>query len=205
MSRTAGTSRPEASRPEASRREVGRSFLQQLPLLVALVVLWMVLWGQFTWLGLLTGAVVAVVVTRVFYLPPVDLSGRINPWYTLVFLAHFFLDVAVASFQVAFQALSPKRIPRSSVIGIQLRTRSDLVMTLDAIAMSLVPGSLVVEADRERSILYLHTFATESPEDVEAMRRKVLVVEARIVRAIGSRADLERIGAVEGTKREAGS
>lgn len=179
------------------RREVRERLWQQLPLLVALVVLWMLLWGQFTWLGLATGIVVAVVVTRVFYLPAVELSGRLNPWYLLVFLAHFFLDVAVASFQVAFQALWPKPIPHSSVIGIQLRTRSDLIMTLDAIAMSLVPGSLVVEADRERSILYLHTFATETQDDVEAMRRKVLVVEARIVRAIGSRADLERIRATE--------
>ncbi len=179
------------------RREVRQRLWQQLPLLAALVVLWMVLWGQFTALSLVTGIVVAIVVTRVFYLPAVELSGRINPWHLLVFLAHFFLDVAVASFQVAFQALSPKPIPRSSVIGIQLRTRSDLVMTLDAIAMSLVPGSLVVEADRERSILYLHTFATETQDDVEAMRRKVLVVEARIVRAIGSKADLERIRATD--------
>ncbi len=191
--------------PRDGRREVRQRLWQQLPLLVALVVLWMVLWGQFTGLSLVTGIVVAVVVTRVFYLPPVELSGRINLWYTLVFLAHFFLDVAVASFQVAFQALAPKRIPHSSVIGIQLRTRSDLVMTLDAIAMSLVPGSLVVEADRERSILYLHTFATESQEDVEAMRRKVLVVEARIVRAIGSRANLARIRRTDRSGAEAAS
>ena len=178
---------------DVSNGEVRRRFWQQLPLLVALVLLWMILWSQFTWLSLLTGIIVAVVVTRVFYLPPVELSGRLNLWYTLVFLVHFFFDVAVASFQVAFQALNPKPIPRSSVIGIQLRTRSDLIMTLDAIAMSLVPGSLVVEADRERSILYLHSFATETADDVEAMRRKVLVVEARIVRAIGSTADLDRI------------
>jgi multicomponent Na+:H+ antiporter subunit E len=193
------------TKSEPDRGEMRQRLLQQLPLLVALVVLWMVLWGQFTGLSLATGIVVAIVVTRVFYLPPVDLSGRINPWYTLVFLVHFFLDVAVASFQVAYQAIAPKRIPHSSVIGIQLRTRSDLVMTLDAIAMSLVPGSLVVEADRERSILYLHTFATESQEDVEAMRRKVLVVEARIVRAIGSKADLARIRDAELHREEATS
>ncbi|HEY9497684.1 MAG TPA: Na+/H+ antiporter subunit E [Terrimesophilobacter sp.] len=179
---------------EVSNGEVRRRLLQQLPLLVGLILLWMVLWNQFTVLSLLTGVAVAVIVTRVFYLPPVELPGRINLWYTLVFLAHFFLDVALASFQVAFQALNPRPIPRSSVIGIQLRTRSDLIMTLDAIAMSLVPGSLVVEADRERGILYLHTFATRTKDDVEAMRRKVLVVEARIVRAIGSREDLARIG-----------
>lgn len=188
---------------EPDRREVRQRLWQQLPLLIALVVLWMILWGRFTGLSLVSGIIVAIVVTRVFYLPPVDLSGRINLWYTLVFLAHFFLDVAVASFQVAYQALAPQRIPHSSVIGIQLRTRSDLVMTLEAIAMSLVPGSLVVEADRERSILYLHTFATESLDDVEAMRRKVLVVEARIVRAIGSKADLARIRDTEQHERGA--
>jgi multicomponent Na+:H+ antiporter subunit E len=187
----------EVKSREVSNGEVRRRFLQQLPLLVGLVLLWMVLWNQFTVLSLVTGVVVAVIVTRVFYLPPVELPGRINPWFTLVFLAHFFLDVALASFQVAFQALNPRPIPRSSVIGIQLRTRSDLIMTLDAIAMSLVPGSLVVEADRERGILYLHTFATRTKDDVEAMRRKVLVVEARIVRAIGSREDLARIREAE--------
>ena len=186
----------QTPRPSTGREVRGR-FLTQLPLLVGLVLLWMVLWGQVTWLSVLTGIVVGIIVTRTFYLPPVELSGRINVWYLLVFLAHFFLDVAVASFTVAFQALNPRAIPQSSVIGIQLRTRSDLIMTLDAIAMSLVPGSLVVEADRERSTLYLHTFATRTEDDVEAMRAKVLVVEARIVRAIGSKADLERIRGIE--------
>lgn len=185
------------SQGPASRREVRGRLWQQLPLLLGLVLLWSVLWGQVTWLSILTGFIVAIVVTRVFYLPPADLSGRINFWYTLVFLVHFLLDVVAASFTVAYQALNPRPIPRSSVIGVQLRTRSDLIMTLDAIAMSLVPGSLVVEADRERSILYLHTFDTQTIDDVEAMRKKVLVVEARIVRAIGSRADLARLHETE--------
>lgn len=181
----------------AAKGELRGRIWRQLPLLIGLVVLWMVLWGSVTWLSFFTGVIIAILVTRVFYLPPVELSGRVNLWYSVVFLAHFLLDVAVASFTVAFQALAPRPIPHSSVIGIQLRTRSDLIMTLDAIAMSLVPGSLVVEADRERSILYLHTFATKTTDDVELMRKKVLVVEARIVRAIGSRADLRRIQGME--------
>lgn len=181
------------NRPKPTAREVRWNLWKQLPLLLGLLLLWVILWGQLTWLSALTGVMVAIVVTRVFYLPPAELSGRINLWYSFVFLGYFLFDVAVASFTVAFQALSPQRIPQSSVIGIQLRTRSDLIMTLDAIAMSLVPGSLVVEADRQRSILYLHTFATRTTADVEAMRRKVLLVEVRLVRAIGSRADLERI------------
>lgn len=191
---------PRAEAPrQATRREVRGNLWTQMPLLLGLVLLWTVLWGQATWISVITGFIVAITVTRVFYLPPAELSGRLNVWYLLVFLAHFFLDVAIASFTVAFQALNPRPIPASSVIGISLRTSSDLIMTLDAIAMSLVPGSLVVEADRERGILYLHTFATQTPEDIEAMRRKVLIVEARIVRAIGSKTDLARIHESEAT------
>ena len=183
----------------ASRTEVRGRIWQQLPLLVGLVVLWMVLWGQLTWGSILTGIIVAIAVTRVLYLPPADISGRLNVLYLAVFLVHFAVDVAVASFTVAFQALSPRPIPLSSVIGIQLRTRSDFVMTLDAIAMSLVPGSIVVEVDRERSILYFHSFDTTTAADIEAMRRKVLVIESRIVRAIGSKEDLARIESTEAT------
>jgi multicomponent Na+:H+ antiporter subunit E len=176
-----------------SRREWRWRLVQQIPLLVGLVVLWAVLWGQFSVLNVATGIILAVLVTRFFYLPPVELSGRFNLWWALVFLVHFFADVFVASSQVAFQALNPHPVPRSSVIGVQLHTRSDLIMTLDSIAMTLVPGSLIVEADRERSILYLHTFATEKQADVEAMRRKVLVVEERLVKVLGSAEDVWRI------------
>ena len=178
---------------EATRKEVGQRIWRQLPLIIGLIALWMVMWGTISWLSFLSGIIVAFVVTRVFYLPPVDLSGRFNLWHIAVFLVHFLKDVFVASFQVAFQAITPK-VPRSSVIAIQLRTRSDLIMTLDAITMSLIPGSLVVEVDRERSILYLHAFDTENNDDVEAIRRQGLEVEARIVRALGSHDDLRRVG-----------
>lgn len=190
----------------ANRKEVGQRLWRQLPLLIALVLLWMILWGAISWLSVISGLIVAFVVIRVFYLPPVDLSGRFNLWYTAVYLAHFLRDVFVASFQVAFQAVTPN-VPRSSIVAIQLRTRSDLIMTLVAITMSLIPGSLVVEVDRERSILYLHTFATENSDDVEATRRQGLEVEARIVRAIGSREDLRRVklGVQKRNKKQRGS
>lgn len=176
----------------ANRKEVGQRLWQQLPLLIALVLLWMILWGTVSWLSVISGLIVALTVTRVFYLPPVDLSGRFNLWHIAVYLAHFLKDVFAASFQVAFQAITPS-VPRCSIIAIQLRTRSDLIMTLVGITLSLIPGSLVIDVDRERSIIYLHTFDTESDDDVEATRNQGLIIEARIVRALGSREDLRRV------------
>jgi multicomponent Na+:H+ antiporter subunit E len=74
-------------------------------------------------------------------------------------------------------------------------TRSDLIMTLTSITLSLIPGSLVLEADRENSILYLHVLNTPDLDAVEKAREQVLLIERRIVRALGSHADLERLNA----------
>ena len=174
----------------AKRLRIGA--LQSLPLLVALVLLWMALWQSVSWLSLVTGVVVAVLVTRLFYLPPVELSGRFNPFWLVVFLARFAVDVVLGSFDVAWHAIRPKGSPHNAVVAVDLVTRSDFIMTLTAITLSLVPGSMVVEVDRDASNLYLHVLGADTPEAVERMRRKALAVERAIVRAVGSRDDVER-------------
>ncbi len=75
----------------------------------------------------------------------------------------------------------------------QLRTDDDLIMTHVAVTASLIPGSLIVEADRDRRILYLHVIGVRSREDVEEQRESVLRWERRIVLAVGSRAQVEKV------------
>jgi multicomponent Na+:H+ antiporter subunit E len=169
------------------------SIWRQVPLLVWLVVLWTLLWDQVSVLSIITGLVLALLVTRVFYLPPVELPGRFNPVGVIVFVGHFVFDLVRASFQVAWLAIDPRSVPTSSIVAVQLSTKSDLSLTLTALAVSLVPGSLVVEADRQDDILYLHVLGTETLADVEKARVDVLAVEDRIVRAIGSRDDVRRV------------
>lgn len=176
--------------PRTNLAGMRRTLLHQLPLLVWLVVLWMLLWGSASWLNLLTGIIVAVAVTRIFFLPPVEFSGRFNLWWAIVFIVTFFGDVATGSIHVANLAINPRRLPHSSVIAVKLHTNSDLIMLLVSINISLVPGSLVVEADRFHSMLYVHALDTRDDADVERFRQTVLKAERRIVRVIGSREDL---------------
>lgn len=119
---------------------------RRAPFLLWLVVLWMLLWGQFTVLAFVTGLVAALVVTTVFRLPPVELSGRINLWYGLVFLATFVVELVRGSLTVAWQVLDFRRQPGAAIVGVQLRTDDDLIMAHTAITCSLIPGSLVLEA-----------------------------------------------------------
>ena len=187
-------------------KAVAASVWRQLPFFVWLIALWMLLWGQFTVLAALTGFVVAVFVTRVFRLPPVELSGRVNLWYGTVFIVMFCLALVRGSLLVAWQTLNPTRYPGTAVIAVPLRTDDDLIMAHVGVTASLIPGSLIIDVDRDRRVLYLHVIGVSSEQDVENQRRAVQGWEARIVRAVGSRAQLEAIrGSGAMSPREGGA
>ena len=187
-------------------KAVAASVWRQLPFFVWLIALWMLLWGQFTVLAALTGFVVAVFVTRVFRLPPVELSGRVNLWYGAVFIVMFCLALVRGSLLVAWQTLNPTRYPGTAVIAVPLRTDDDLIMAHVGVTASLIPGSLIIDVDRDRRVLYLHVIGVSSEQDVENQRRAVQGWEARIVRAVGSRAQLEAIrGSGAMSPREGGA
>ena len=176
-----------------SRTSHARHIWAQLPFFGWLIALWMLLWGQFTWLAFLSGLIVALFVTRIFRLPPVDLSGRLNPWYGLVFVATFLAALVRGSLLVAWQVLDARRQPGVAVIAVPLRTDDDLIMSHTAVTASLIPGSIIIEADRDRRVLYLHVIGVRSAEDVENQRKAVLGWEARIVRAVGSAEQMRAI------------
>lgn len=165
----------------------------QLPPLFALIVLWMLLWGEFSWLNLLVGLVVGLIVTVGFYLVPVQLSGRLHPWHALLFFVRLITDIVRASVEVAWLAVKPRLITSNAILSVELRTRSDLVLTWTAVATSIVPGSIVVDIDRESSTLFLHVLNMHSARDIERFRRRVVDTERRIVRGFGSHEDVERI------------
>jgi len=175
------------------KREFRWRLWQQLPLVVALVVLWLLLWGSVTLLNVVGGVLIAIAVTTIFYLPAVELSGRFNPFWFVVFLARFFASIFTASFQVAFQAIGPRGIRSNAIVRIQLDTRSDLMLTLTAMTVSLVPGSVAFEVDRENSVLFVHALGTRSVEDVEEVRADALRIERSLVLALGSKEDLRRL------------
>ncbi|PCE15727.1 sodium:proton antiporter [Microbacterium sp. SZ1] len=158
----------------------------QLPFLAWLVVLWMLLWSQFTVLAFLSGLVVAVFVTRVFRLPTVELSGRINLWYGALFVVQFLAAMIRGALAVTAQVFDFRHQPGAAIIAVPLRYADDLMMTHVSVVSSLIPGSLIVEADRDRRILYLHVIGVRSADDVEKQREGVLRWERRIVRALGA-------------------
>ena len=171
----------------------------QLPLLAWLVVVWILLWGTWSWANLLSGAAVALAVTLLLPLPPVVGSTPVRPLPLIRFVGHFLVDLVISGAQVAWRALAPGGVRQGAIVRVQLRADSDLLLTMVAEATSLVPGSLVLDLDREQRVMTLHLLPVRDLDDVERKRARVLVVEGRLVRAFGSAAD---VAALEGKRRE---
>ena len=162
----------------------------QVPLVAWLVLVWMLLWGTWSWANLLSGLLVALTVLTLLPLPHVVGGARVRPVPMLVFLGHFVVDLFSSGAEVAWQAVRPGGVHRTAIVQVQLRADSDLLLTMVAEATSLVPGSLVLDLDREQRVMTLHLLPVRDREDVERRKAHVLVVERRLVRAFGSATDL---------------
>ncbi len=159
-----------------------------------MVAVWVLLWGDLSVANVIVGMALAFVITTVLPMPPIDFHGWVRPLGVLRVLGHLLVEVTRASVQVSRIALSPRPVPRGAVIGVRLRSHSDLYLTVTAELASLVPGSLVIEAHRLTGMLYLHVLDAEAAGGVEAHRAAVLLLEERVLRALASDAELERAG-----------
>ena len=159
-----------------------------------LTTIWVLLWGEVSAANILGGVAVAMVATVVLPMPVIEFHGRLH-LRSLFYLAYrFVVDLVVASFQVAFRALDPRALPHGAVLAVHLRSHSDLYLTLTSELVSLVPGSIVVEAHRITGMLYVHILDVPMAGGVEEARQHVLDTEARVLRAFASDEELEEAG-----------
>jgi multicomponent Na+:H+ antiporter subunit E len=162
----------------------------QRPVVAWLVVVWVLLWGDLSVANLLGGTIVALAVLGVFPLPPLHWTGTVRPLPLLWLVGRFLADLVRASVQIAWLAANPRYEPRNAIIAVPLRSRGDAYFLLTAELVSLVPGSLVLDTDYRRRILYLHIIATHTAAEVEQARQRVWEQEARVVRALASAEEL---------------
>jgi multicomponent Na+:H+ antiporter subunit E len=172
------------------------------PTLVAVVVLtavWVLLWDRPSVFIIITGVLLAVGVTLVFPLPPIELhGGRLRLGALAELAGRLLVDLVRSSFGMVGLAFRFGRTPRSAIVRVQLRSRSDLYLTQTAEMVSLVPGTIVLDARRATSMLYIHVLDAVEPDDLARAVQDVLDAEARVIRAFGS---ADEIAALEAGAR----
>jgi multicomponent Na+:H+ antiporter subunit E len=137
-----------------------------------LTLVWVLLWGTFSWANLIGGVVVAVAVLVLFPLPAVSSGGGLRPLGLLRVVLDVARDLAVSSVQVAWQSVRPGPPPRSSIVAIEVGDDSELLMALLVECLSLVPGSVVVEASAAERTLWAHVLGADDDAAIARFRRQ---------------------------------
>ncbi|SNC73372.1 multisubunit sodium/proton antiporter, MrpE subunit [Kytococcus aerolatus] len=150
---------------------------------VWLTLVWMLLWGSFGWVDLAAGLLLALVLVLVFPMPRLQVAVTLRPTALLRLLLLFLRDLVVASAQVLWMALFSRERHGGSLFEVPLRSTEELFVTTTAGFTTLVPGSVVVDIDRTRSVLLLHALDVYTAEEQADFRQKVLRQEERILRA----------------------
>ena len=157
-----------------------------------LVVAWIGITGSFTLASLLGG--VAVAVALVFLFPPVARSPhqhRVRPLLLLRYVGHFSREVVRASFQVAAAVVLPSRVRHSrGIIRVDLPPSSRMVEAILANAVSLTPGTSIIEVTEEPPRLHVHVLELH---DHDAVRSSIAELHVRLVRAVGPEDRLDEV------------
>jgi multicomponent Na+:H+ antiporter subunit E len=158
-----------------------RRNLLRIWVLCWLVLVWMLLWGSFCAAYVLCGLVVALVRTLLLPLPAVPVEGRVRPLslFRLIVTVAYYL--VLSSVQVAFLAIKPGPPPLSAVLRAHLAVKSDLVLALAVNIFNLIPGSIVLEIDQSRRMLYMHVIDVGNERAVARFYAQVTEVERMLI------------------------
>ena len=157
-------------------------------LLLWLTAVWVGLWGSVTPANVLGGLLVSAVLLRVLPLQPLDGSGRASAVGVLRFLGVFAVALVRSSLQVLVLVLRPRTSLHPAVIAVPVHGPGDRLLTLVGNSISLTPGTLTLEVDRQRRLLYVHVIDVGAGgEGLDAVRRDVEALEHAAGRALGVR------------------
>jgi multicomponent Na+:H+ antiporter subunit E len=146
-----------------------------------LMLVWILLWGTVSTANIVSGLAIALVITVLLPLPAVPVEGRLHPVSLLRLIAVVAYDLTLSSLQVAWLAIKPGPPPLSAVLRAHLAIKSDLVLALAVNIVTLTPGSIVLEIDQARRMIYVHVLDVGSDRAVKRFYRQVSQIERLLV------------------------
>ncbi|MFB6163026.1 MAG: Na+/H+ antiporter subunit E [Halococcoides sp.] len=147
---------------------------------VALAVVWVFVTGPESASGLLGAALAGLVVGEVmayafrrFYRPTIDPRSPLRTAVPVViYLITFLWEVITANVDVAYRVVHPSMPIEPAVFEVPLRVETDAAITTIANSITLTPGTLTMDHDPDRNVLYVHTIAWTDRESLLAPIRR---------------------------------
>jgi multicomponent Na+:H+ antiporter subunit E len=164
---------------------------------VALTVLWVLLWGDLSVANILSGLAIAVGVVVLF--PTGDRHRRAiaRPVPTLRLFGVIAREMVVSNAALTRDVLSRRPRIAAGVVDCPLSCTSAWVGALVANIIALSPGTMAVDVDVDEQILRIHVLRLTDPDDT---RRYVAGLEALVVHAFGTPREVASLTAIEAAR-----
>ncbi|MEO1061378.1 MAG: Na+/H+ antiporter subunit E [Actinomycetota bacterium] len=139
---------------------------RRVALVIILTAAWCTLWGEVSWANVLAGLAVGIAIVASGMCPPGLGSLRLGP--LVRFAALVTRDLVQSTIQVAREILTPTDHTDESIIRVDVPADTRRHLLLLVVAITVTPGTAVVDADPDTGALYLHVLHHDRHEQVRA-------------------------------------
>ncbi len=147
----------------------------RIVLFIIALFLWCLLSWMPDWQHLVVGVFIAVFVAAVtgdlFIQRPHVLKHPMRYFYFIFwYLPVFLWEVIKANIDVAYRVIHPKLPIKPGIVKITTALKSDTALTFLANSITLTPGTLTVDIDTEKDVLYIHWIDVKSKDVDDATK-----------------------------------
>ncbi len=150
---------------------------RRLLTIALLVMAWCALWGSVSAANILSGTLIAVAAT---IFSGVD---RNTGGLHLVPLLHFVwlvgVDLVVSTVSVAWEILTPTDYTDEAIIAVDTNVESRSHFLMLVVAITVTPGTAVIDSDGDTGRLYLHLLHAEKAPEIERHVRHLAELACR--------------------------
>lgn len=133
--------------------------------MVALTAAWCALWGSVSAANVLSGLVVSAGAVTLG-MPARPGGIRIVPLMQLTWLVA--VDLVVSTAVVVREVLTPTDFTDEAIIAIPIPPGGRVHLFLAYVAITITPGTAVVAAEADASVVYVHVLHADRRDEVEA-------------------------------------
>jgi multicomponent Na+:H+ antiporter subunit E len=151
---------------------------------IAMFLFWILLSGEFTFILITSGVVSSLIVAYLshdLFIGKADLkteTGRIFKF--VVYVPWLLWEILLANVEIAYLVLNPKPLVDPQLVRFKPDLKTDLGIVTLAHSITLTPGTVTVEANREEFVI--HAIWQKSAEGIISgeMQRKVKKIEGEL-------------------------
>ena len=156
---------------------------------IAMFIFWILLSGEFTFI-LITSGVVASLITAYLshdiFVGKADLkteTGRVFKF--IVYIPWLLWEIILANVEIAYLVLNPKPLVDPQIVRFKNDLKTDLGIVTLAHSITLTPGTVTVEANREEFVI--HAIWQKSADGIIGgeMQQKVKKIEGEVMKIEG--------------------